>query len=377
MSEHAVLAPSAAPRWVPCPGSVALGALFPETEETEASREGTAAHWALEEALAGRMIATGQIAPNKWILDDDMVDGAEMFMNIIPARLRPTLLVESKVTMFKRIHPANWGTPDAWAYDPAKHAIYLWDYKFGRGVIDVFENLQLLDYLAGIMERLGINTIDDQNTNVVMCIVQPRAYHRDGHVRYWRIKLSDARGYWNRLQMSAAVAMGDDPPLNPGDHCDHCPANHACPALHNQASRIATKFETAAPLVLPDNALGFELREMYRLERILKARRTGLEADVEARLRKGHRIPWFALESAPGREHWTQPDASVVQLCALAGLDVAKPVKAITPRQAALGVAEAMVASISKREQTAQKVTLVTNDAVRRVFTIDNSINND
>jgi hypothetical protein len=365
MSEHAPLAPSSAHRWVPCPGSVALEALYPETVQSEPAREGDAAHWALKEACEGRMIAEGQIAPNDWILDEDMVDGAELMRDDIAATgLLPVAHIESRLDPARRIHPKNWGTPDAWAVAAYARKIYLWDYKFGHGLVEVFENWQLANYLALIVERLQLNGLAEQAYTVVMTIVQPRVYHRDGHVRRWTVPLTDLRGMWNRLHSSAEAAFCDKPPLQTGEHCDHCRARHACPALHKDVTRIATHFETAAPLELPDNALGYEYRQLKRLEAILTARLTGLEADAESRLRRGARIPWLSLTSAPGREHWTVDDATAATMFG------AKPPKPVTPNQARkAGIPAAMVDPFTKREQTAGKVTLVTTDQVRRIFT--------
>ena len=46
------LRPSAASRWVPCPGSVTLCEQYPETgEESVPAAEGAAAHWAASEVL--------------------------------------------------------------------------------------------------------------------------------------------------------------------------------------------------------------------------------------------------------------------------------------------------------------------------------------
>jgi hypothetical protein len=366
VSEHALLAPSASPRWVKCPGSVALSALYPETEQGEPAREGDAAHWALSEAMHGRMIAEGQIAPNGWVLDEDAIDGAEMMRDDIEATgLAPLAHIEVRLGPSRRIHPDNWGTPDAWAADTLRRILYIWDYKFGHGLVEVFENWQLVNYAALIVERLQLNGLHEQSWTVVSNIVQPRVYHRDGHVRRWQVPMTDLRGMWNSLGMAAEAAMGPNPPLQAGPHCKHCPARHACPTLHKEVSVISTHFETAAPLELPDNALGYELRELYRVRGILEARIAGLEVDALSRLRQGRSVPWLTMTSAPGREHWTLDDATA------AAMFGAKPPKPITPNQARkAGMPAEMVAPFTRRDQTAAKVTLVNTTDARRTFKV-------
>ena len=50
IEEHAVIASSGMPRTVPCPGNIQAQTLYFE-EESEESREGTAAHWVGSEVL--------------------------------------------------------------------------------------------------------------------------------------------------------------------------------------------------------------------------------------------------------------------------------------------------------------------------------------
>lgn len=369
MSEHAPLAPSSAERWVNCPGSVKLEALYPEAEEAEHQREGNAAHWAAQEVGEGRLVAPGQIAPNGWVLDDDACDGADLMLSAIPERLRPFVLRESRVSMARRIHPDNWGTPDAWAYDAHERVVYVWDYKFGHGVVDVFENWQLVNYAAGVVEHLGLDGGAELEHRVVLCIVQPRAYHRDGHVRRWTVPMAHLRNQWNRLEMAAATAVGDSPPVNPGPYCDNCRARHECPGLHKDTSRIWLRFENAVPLVLSDNALGHEIRDLRRLQTLLEARVSGLEAAAEQRLRGGRRIPGLALDSKPGREKWTADSATVIAFGQMYGLQLSKPPEPITPNQARkAGLPEEVLKGMAARERTAPKLTLSDESDARRIF---------
>ena len=78
MTDHAPLPPSSAACWVQCGRSVSLCEQFPQ-EDTDATREGTAAHWVLSERLQGREVRVGQLDPDGTPVDRDMILAAEEF----------------------------------------------------------------------------------------------------------------------------------------------------------------------------------------------------------------------------------------------------------------------------------------------------------
>lgn len=369
MSEHAPCPPSSAHIWVHCPMWVTMNRLYPEKEQGEPAREGEAAHWVVAEALGNRVTAEGQYAPNGWVIDEDMIDGADLVLSAIEMHFRSLVQSEQRLTMAQRIHPMNWGTPDIWWVDFPNRIIYLLDYKYGHGYVEVFENWQLADYLAGIADRLQLNGLQEQEWTVHAGIVQPRVFHREGHVRWHRSPLTDYRAMWNRLRYAAELAMGDEPPAQPGEHCEHCPGRHSCQALHRRVANMSVHFDYAAPLELDDNAVGYELRWLRQLSEMVQARITGLEADVEARLRAQHAIPFFRLDKKPGREVWTISSEAAIALASLFGADIAKPPECLTPNQTRkLGVPDEMVSANAKRQTTTLKLTEVSEKEVRRIF---------
>lgn len=83
MTTHSILAPSGAERWVNCTGSVELCRQFPERDDSPAAREGEAAHWVASEALSGRSVAVGALAPNGTAITAEMIEGAELYVSAI------------------------------------------------------------------------------------------------------------------------------------------------------------------------------------------------------------------------------------------------------------------------------------------------------
>lgn len=75
---HAPLAPSSAEKWVHCGRSPSMEAAYPQ-EDTDETREGTAAHWVLAQTLNGHTVAVGDMDPDGTPVDRDMIMAAREF----------------------------------------------------------------------------------------------------------------------------------------------------------------------------------------------------------------------------------------------------------------------------------------------------------
>lgn len=374
MSEHAPLAPSAAPRWVVCALSPTLEAAYPEPEDSPASMEGTAAHWVVQMLLQGTPVALGSQAPNGVTVTGEMLEGAELVQEDIAASLgrnwQDTLFVEKRIQI-PRVHPtANWGTPDYFAWSrEGPDVLRIWDYKFGHGIVEAFENWQMLDYAIGI---LGDAYAPD--TMLEFIIIQPRAHHRDGPVRRWRIKAGDIGPYFLRLQRAALDATSPNPRPSPDpEACKNCKGRHACEGLQRAAYVAADQGGQFGALDLSPEALGLELRTLARSQALLNARVSGLEAQAAALIKQGKRVPFWMMESTAGRLTWTKPTAEVLLLGQMLGKDFAKPLEPITPTQAKkLGLPDALADAYAARPAGAVK--LVPDDGGKARLTFSSSV---
>ena len=371
MNEHAPLAPSSATRWVACAGSITLCQLFPETEETLQQKQGTAAHWVASQILTGQPEpALNQAAPNGIIVDEEMLDGVDMYVANVRAVMTDVgglLHVEMPVKM-PHIHEHNWGTPDAWIYNEAQRILYIWDFKYGHSFVDAFENWQLIDYVAGILEELGVTGIEDQKITVHMRVVQPRNYHALGPIREWVVKASDLRVYFNVLTNAANKAFSSNAQCVPNSQCDNCSARHACGALQMSSFKGMDVSSRPVPTVLTNEELSLELRLINHYLERMEARKSGLDEMAAQVIRSGQAVPGFALKASQGNAKWTLTPQEIVAIGEMMGVDLAKP-GVLTPAQAIKkGLPESMVSGYSARTPGEAKLVTADTSAARRVF---------
>lgn len=369
MTAHSVLAPSSSARRIQCPGSTLLEAAYPETETTPEAAEGEAAHWAAAEMLSGRLVDIGQIAPNGVVLTQEMVEGADLYYDDVVATLRPHGLashqgrVEQRIDI-PRVHPQSFGTPD-YAVWLRPDSLAVWDYKFGHRYVEVYENAQLIEYVAGLLPR----GVDDRAVDVTVKIVQPRAYHRNSPIRSWSFKASDIRAHINIAETAAHEALGPEPRQRVGPECRDCRARHACVTLQRAAMRELDEAGREQPLELPPAALGLELAMLRDGIRRLEARASGLEEQALAQIKRGASIPGWRVEHGAGRQRWAKPAAEVLAIGTMLGVDLARPVEPITPHQAVkAGLPAEMLTALAETPRGGATLVRDTGSAARAVF---------
>lgn len=376
---HAYLPPSGAGEWVACAMWPLMNAMYPQ-DDTEESREGTAAHWVWEPHLSygAPLPAVGEFAPNGVPVSEEMLDGADLYVRTIDAALaatgysRASLQVEYRVAM-PHIHELNWGTLDTSFYAANLRRLYVFDYKFGHGFVDAFENWQCVDYLCGLVDDLARMygqepALFEHGLSVTIVVVQPRNYDSSGPVREWTVPAADLRAMWNKLKAAAERALEPVPLATTGPQCEHCPGRHACSANQRQGYRAVALSRRSLPLELPAQALATELAILEDAQRDLEARISGLHADAEVRVKRGEAVPGYGLQPSVGREGWSVAPELAVSMAKMIGIDIAKP-GALTPAQARkAGVPADVVASISGRPVGGMKLARIDQAALRKTF---------
>lgn len=341
-AEHAYLPPSSAHIWVRCGAFADANQRNPHNLDvsSDASEEGTAAHWALAEVLHGRQVAVGLIAPNGVALDDETVESAEWAAGEV-RKLCPDvqpLLIEHRLPAGKTLGPLVWGTPDV-QQRSVDLTIRIVDYKYGHGHVDHIDNWQMIAYatlvLDDMAERAGMGRGGlDQAVRFELSIIQPRCYTA-APVRTWRVAGSELRGYINMLQSAAERAapdMGGGMAVT-GEHCRYCPGRLECQAFARAVGNALDVASTQLPNDIPVPAKAVQLVMLRRAGALIKAAEAGLETHLLALAQMGADVPGFEVEHSAGRQRWTLPDADVVAVGSLLGLELGK-VTAITPAQA-------------------------------------------
>jgi len=371
MTEHSRLPPSSAARRVACPGSRALEEKYPEDKESPYAKEGHDAHEVARITLKGMLLGVTGHIPKEINVTQEMKEGAKLYADHIVrthAGTAGTIHIEERIDI-SSIHPDCWGTPDCWMITGDRKNLHIWDYKYGHGFVEVFENWQLVEYAAGILQHLEVNGIEDQYLSVNFHIVQPRCHGRDGYIRSWRTKASNLRGLFNVLRGTEEAASQDIAICNPSPECTYCLARHACPTLQRSALAATDASMLNIPWDLSPSATGNELRYLSRAAELLDARISGLKEQAAAMLRRGDRVPFFKLEPSKGRDKWNRDPAEIVALGELFGHNLAKPVTAITPKQAIdAGVPEEVIDRYIDKTPGAMKLVLEDQDNARKIF---------
>ena len=197
MTDHSKLPPSSAARRMACPGSRALEEKYPEDQDSPHAVEGKAAHKVCFDLLTATLecvdINKSTYLQNNISINEEMWDGARIYVDHILGvyEFTDVYAIEERIDI-STIHTDCWGTPDFWLAK-GRTELHLWDYKYGHKYVEVFENWQLIEYAAGILDYLGITGLEDQHLKIHFHVVQPRSYHRLGHIRSWEIKAVELR----------------------------------------------------------------------------------------------------------------------------------------------------------------------------------------
>ncbi|MFA6718365.1 MAG: DUF2800 domain-containing protein [Prevotella sp.] len=331
-SQHALLSPSAAARWLNCPGSVSACADIKDKGSSYAA-EGTEAHALAENVLNGVDLDTVAHMYNK-----DMVENVQTYVDYVRSVGNPA--VEQKLDMSDWI-PECFGTSDAVVV--REKTINIIDLKYGKGIkVYAEKNPQLMIYGLGAWSEYEMLTDIE---NVVLHIVQPRLDHIDT----WEISISSLLSWGEWVKDRAALALSEDAPRFPGEaQCQWCKAKATCKALYDYTSKIVgAQFDDMDALESPDKLSDRKLREVLEGSNVIKSWLDAVEKHVFNLMLDGKQFKGFKLVEGRSVRKWVDIDKTKVILENLLG-DKAFEHKLLSPAKAekALGKNKKAVESL-------------------------------
>lgn len=111
------------------------------------------------------------------------------------------------------------------------------DLKYGRQVVEVDENLQLLTYLVGAVHRFG------QRPSYRLAILQPRAYHENGPIRDWWISNDEFMAFREKLEKAIEGNYDRKSQHSVGPWCRKwCKGLAICPAARKHSLSLLAQF---------------------------------------------------------------------------------------------------------------------------------------
>ncbi len=212
---HSELPPSSADKWFHCHAWRRFTHGIEDTSSS-AAIEGTKAHeWLADHLLGNRDLVDCD--------DPEMADLLFMCVDWIEAQ-EGKRYVETRVDFGGAFGFIDLtGTADLIFVGPDE--IHVADLKYGRQVVEVENNLQLMTYLVGAVHEFG------SRPSYRISILQPRAWHANGSTRSWQISHKDFLEFSRALQEAIQGSYGFKAEPTAGPWCQHyCKALARCPA---------------------------------------------------------------------------------------------------------------------------------------------------
>lgn len=325
-ADHARLSPSAAERWIHCPGSIRLAEQCPPDSGSAYAEEGTAAHALAELKLRAEM---GEITARKHAAElkkaragayycGEMDEATDYYKDAVMERLAASgpdaeLMIEQHFGLEAWV-PGGFGTSDAVIV--SEGTIEVIDLKYGKGVrVEAEGNPQLQLYALGAIETFGsIYDFDE----VKMTIIQPR----NGGVSEQVMTVEALKAWGESIKPIIAQALKGEGEFRAGGHCRFCKAAPRCKALADYNLSLA-RLEFKDVDLLTDEEIADVLGRVDHLKNYADMiAKYALQEAVAGR----HQWPGYKLVEGRSRRVYTDTKA-IVKVLTAAGYKKAQIMK--------------------------------------------------
>lgn len=319
MSDHALLSPSAAHRWLNCTRSARLEAELPEKPSVYAE-EGTLAH-SVCEAMAkkhfGKIKAASCTRTIKKlksdpVWDDEMLRSAETYVTHLAERSmefahEPYTAFEVKVDISDYV-PECFGRCDCIMF--GGNTLVITDYKHGQGVpIHAAENPQLMLYALGAL-HVYRPIFGEAIKNVEICIDQPRVNSYDR----WSLTTDELLAWGEEIKPKAQMAFSGFGEYRAGSWCRFCRANGQCKAQADQQTSAFDDFADAVASKLTGLLSAEEMSTVLQKGELLVEWFNAVKEAARERLLQGIEIPGYKLVEGRSTRVWSDQDKALAQL---------------------------------------------------------------
>jgi len=319
MSGHARLSPSAAERWMNCPGSVRECDKYPESRSSPAAIDGTHTHTVLEHCLKNNVEDCLKLNGIKMSDDDgefrldlDRLWRVEKALKYIRDRAEElgvdNIMSEHKVNCGMLIERDDMrGTLDVRLMND--EVLEIIDYKDGMGVVEAEQNKQLMLYALG---ELGMQRTANgwSFKKIIITIIQPKMERRGRPiVSSWEISVDDLLVFGEEVKKAADATDLPDAPLIPGDsQCKWCEHKGNCnPLVTEKLDKVGIMFEditqqssNTEPTDLTDD----QIKEIVESAPSVRAMLEAVEKEALRRMESGHSVSGLKVVRTSGRRQW-------------------------------------------------------------------------
>lgn len=333
---HRRFSPSQAERFIACPGSTAQLARTTSRNRSHYAMQGDIAHEILAAGLNNQCtnatqaieasIYCGGIFETLYVTQlkinpiefkgsiNDALDYVWQLMDDLNKEYGDAVMwVERYVDTPNSTAPGETGGfCDVAIYSAKARKLWVIDYKHGAGIAKAADgNPQVKQYAAGFLYENNA-AVDSANVDeVVLVIIQPRAFHPDGEIRETVTTPAALVDYLLELEDHVAASLAVDAPLNPGvDQCRFCDAAATCPAIEAQSLRAANiAFSSVRDVTVPQmpDPSTFDVQRLAYAKQIyplMKMFFDRVDERIEALLRSGIEVPGYKMVQVHARREW-------------------------------------------------------------------------
>jgi len=303
--QHAILSASSSHRWLHCTPSARLAQKF-EDRETEAAKEGIAAHALCEHKLRCALKMPSEKPSSPYDCDemDFHTDGYVQFVLETIAEARqicadPVINIEQRLD-FSCYVPEGFGTGDCVIV--SDQTLHIIDFKYGVGVlVEAENNPQMMLYALGALHMYdSLYDIEE----VAMTVYQPRREN----ISTWTIPVSELKAWAkNILQPKAILAFEGKGEYTPGPWCTFCGALVTCRARAEEKLKLA-QYEFAKPPLLEDT----EIEEILgKLDALIKWAEAIQKYALNAAINDGKQWNGWKLVNGKSNREYTDESAVI------------------------------------------------------------------